>query len=499
MSKKRKSRGGLTDKIRSSLVLKLNLRILAALISAFIGINILTGILFLGTVLWKTETGTQNIVENYGLKRAIEENHFSVQGFEVSQGEDIDSGIRLPDFIQNRLPLEFSSVRRKINTPRIFSRLSWNERIQETEYQMTFSIEGRGYVITYPLFSDLQIFTYFILIILVVQLLYLLDRIGKNTRVIRKTLKPLTEMAQTARTLHEDVTSLGSTVDGKGLKNLAGAIKTIDADRLDQRISVDSSQDELKDLAYAINDMLKRIRQSYESQVRFVSDASHELRTPISVIQGYAGLLDRWGKEDEKTLQESITAIKSETDSMQTLVEQLLFLARGDNETIQLHKDVFSCREVVQEMIKETRLIDSTHLLETELNSPGYVYADRQLIKQAVRILVDNSIKYTPAGEKIIIRVFGEKDKVKIQVQDHGIGIAPEDVSRVFDRFYRSDESRARKTGGAGLGLAIARWIIERHEGHFEVISRVDIGTRTTIILPAAGVNSPGNEEKEQD
>ena len=232
--------------------------------------------------------------------------------------------------------------------------------------------------------------------------------------------------------------------------------------------------------------MLQRINQAYQSQVRFVADASHELRTPLSVLQGYANLLDRWGKHDEKTLQEAIDAIKSETENMKVLVEQLLFLARGDNNTIHLERVVFDAREIVAEIVRETRLFDPAHTFQTELDGPAYLEADQHLIKQALRILVDNSIKYTPAGGMIQLKVGTEHETVKIQVRDNGIGIAPDDVPRIFDRFYRSDESRARKTGGSGLGLAIAKWIIDHHGGHYEVLSRLGIGTRITLSFPAA-------------
>ena len=129
-------------------------------------------------------------------------------------------------------------------------------------------------------------------------------------------------------------------------------------------------------------------------------------------------------------------------------------------------------------------MIDPNHSFEMDLDRPAYINADKQLFKQVIRILVDNSIKYTPAREKIIIRVVGEEGSVCITVQDNGIGIAPEELPAIFERFYRSDESRARKTGGSGLGLSIAKWIIERHGGHFEVLSRLDIGTRITIVIP---------------
>ncbi len=289
-------------------------------------------------------------------------------------------------------------------------------------------------------------------------------------------------LSERAKSLNREVSSLRQ---GAYIKDLTGAISEIDANKLDSRISVDSSQSELKDLAAAINQMLNRINAAYQSQVRFVSDASHELRTPISVIQGYANLLDRWGKKDEKALQESIDAIKTEAQNMKELVEKLLFLARGDNETIQLHKEVLDASELVDQIVREAQLIDKSHEFHMEL-TPAYINADRQLIKQAIRILVDNSIKYTPTGDEIILRVHDKDDSVHIVVQDNGIGIDAENLPHIFDRFYRSDQSRARETGGAGLGLSIAKWIIERHEGYFEVISRVNIGTRITIILPAA-------------
>jgi len=466
------------------MVLRLNLRILGILLAGFISMNIILSLVFMGIILWQAETGAQRIIDNYGFEEALIEGHFSAQGYEVLPIEEGARGFRLPSSMQKRLPLELLDARRRISTPGLTPRISWGERLRQTKYHLGFSLEGETYQINFPLQEGLSIFSNFMLVIFVGQSLFIIGRIGKNTRVIRKTLRPLSEMAETAKNLQENMAKLGSNPAGAELHNLAGAIKTIDARKLHRRISVDSSQNELKDLAQAINDMLNRINQSYESQVRFVSDASHELRTPISVIQGYVGLLDRWGKHDEKTLEESIGAIKSETESMKVLVEQLLFLARGDNETIQLHKEIFDSCAVVDEIIKETRLIDPNHVFETQLDSPAYIEADQQLIKQAVRVLVDNSIKYTPAEEKVTIRVFKENDKVKIQVQDNGIGIDPEDVPNIFNRFYRSDESRARKTGGSGLGLSIARWIVERHGGHFEVISRLDIGTRTTIILP---------------
>jgi two-component system, OmpR family, sensor histidine kinase ArlS len=476
-----------TDKIRSSLVLKLNLRMLGVLLTAFLAINVLISILFFGMNIWQAESGVHILINTFGIPDTPYESEvFEAGGYRIENLEDPARGVTLPGFIQDRMPLQSQEASRRISSPNILQQLSLRERTDMTSYIVNTSIEGQPVRITYSMGTEIHQLFFLLFILTLFEITYMLGSIGKNMRAIRSTLKPLSEMAETARSLNEELSSMSAGTDGAGIKNLAGAISTIDAKQLDKRISVDSSQNELKDLAHAINEMLNRISESYQSQVRFVSDASHELRTPIAVIQGYASLLDRWGKKDEETLQESIDAIKGETESMKVLVEQLLFLARGDNETMQLHRTIFDVCSIIEEIIRENRIIDPSHIFETRLSRPAYLEADQQLLKQAVRILVDNSIKYTPHGEKIIIKVAQQESMVNIIVQDNGIGIAPEDVPHIFDRFYRSDESRARKTGGSGLGLAIAKWIVERHNGYFEVLSRIDIGTRTTIVLPAA-------------
>jgi len=247
--------------------------------------------------------------------------------------------------------------------------------------------------------------------------------------------------------------------------------------------------DELKNVAIAINSMLDRINESYAAQAPFVSDASPELRTPIAVIQGYANLLDRWGTQDEKTLIESVTAIKDEAESMKDLVEQLLFLARGDSNRINMVLERVELSQLVDEVLNESRLIDDRHVFQVSCTEVT-VFADRGLIKQALRILVDNAIKYTDKDGDITISASLNGEKARLSVSDSGIGIKPEILPNVLDRFVRADESRTRSTGGAGLGLSIAQWITTRHNGHMEVLSREGIGTRITLVLPASIENS---------
>jgi two-component system sensor histidine kinase ArlS len=358
-------------------------------------------------------------------------------------------------------------------------------------YFMSFRIEqlvnDSPYAVVVTLTPVVRGLVIIFLILLIAQFWASVNSYLENGHVIRDSLSPVVELAEKAQNL--------STHKGpyspEEIHALAGKLEGIDAARLDTRIEVDDTRDELKDVAAAINNMLDRIRDSYRAQARFVSDASHELRTPIAAIQGYVNLLDRWGKNDPQALQESIDAIKEEAANMKELVEQLLFLARSDNHTMALSEERFDLAALAETVLRETQMMDHSHEYESHL-SPVCVFADATLIKQALRILIDNAIKYTPEGGHIVVSTALSRGKARLTVQDDGIGIAPEAVPRIFDRFFRADDSRARKSGGTGLGLSIAKWIVERHGGHVEVLSRQDIGTRISIVIPALTEQSDG-------
>lgn len=268
------------------------------------------------------------------------------------------------------------------------------------------------------------------------------------------------------------------------VRKMTETVKNISAKDLNTRLDVSGSKDELKDLSKTFNDMLDRLQISYELQNQFVSDASHELRTPIAVIQGYANLLDRWGKEDKAVLEESITAIKSESESMKKLVEQLLFLARSDKSTQKVEIVDFNINELIDEVVKETKMIDSKHQILNKYNEPLTISGDRNLLKEALRIFIDNSIKYTEEGGVIKINSFSKNKNLIIEIEDTGSGISKEDLSHIFDRFYRADKSRTKETGGTGLGLSIAKWIILKHKGNIEVQSKLGWGTKISLVLP---------------
>lgn len=295
-------------------------------------------------------------------------------------------------------------------------------------------------------------------------------------RPIRKRLKPLNEISEDAFKI--------STMpfDETRIHDLENAISRITPDGPQGKLVTNDS--ELKGLEAAINSMIDRLRDSYRQQVRFVSDASHELRTPIAVIKGYADMLDRWGKDDPKILEESITAIRKESSHMNELVEQLLFLARGDSGRQPVNIERISIYEVMKEVYEESLMIDENHTYEFKGSENAEADADEAMLKQAVRILVDNAAKYTDKGDRITLGCgFNDEGRPMLYVQDNGIGMSSEDVKHVFERFYRADNARYSKAGGSGLGLSIAKWIIDRHGGYFDILSRKDIGTRITVIL----------------
>lgn len=267
--------------------------------------------------------------------------------------------------------------------------------------------------------------------------------------------------------------------------NMTRTAEKISINDMNAKLDVSKAEYELKDLALTFNDMLDRIRTDYDKQKRFVSDVSHELRTPISIVNGYARMLDRWGKEDEAILEEAIDAIKGESKNMQTLVENLLTLVRSDNQTLKFEREYFMMDTMAGEIIRDMEMIDDgRHSFSHHIEKDIEVCLDYAKVKQTLRIFLDNAIKYTPSGGHISLTLKKEDKEVIVSVNDTGIGVAKKDLPYLFDRFYRSDESRTRETGGHGLGLSIARAMVIGQKGRLRVKSKEDEGSEFIIILP---------------
>lgn len=270
------------------------------------------------------------------------------------------------------------------------------------------------------------------------------------------------------------------------IRDIASLADTLSESNLSNRINIAGTKNELKDLAAVINRMLDRIERSYNSQKQFVSDASHELRTPISVIRGYTDMLKRWGKDDPEVLEEGITAISQETEGMKDLVESLLFLARHDKKTLMMEISSFSPSELISEVQKEEAMVHTDYRFTMEQLEPMEIKADRNMMKQVLRILCDNAVKYSRPDSTVTLSC--RKDDSGMccfSVRDEGQGISAEDLPKIFDRFYRSDKARKSETGGHGLGLSIARIIVIAHNGKIRVRSKPGCGTVFSVLLPA--------------
>jgi len=363
-------------------------------------------------------------------------------------------------------------------------------RLMNSEYRILAPYKNTSVLIRYSLTTDLERLIWFLSILFVLQFLILLIRVVSNFTKVNNALTPLTQLTDSAVKLQSEIGNVSIAKRKAEIERFAGALNKIDVTQLDQPLHIQNEQRELFELTEAINDLLLRMNQAYQSQTRFVSDASHELRTPVAIIQGYANLLDRWGKDDPQTRQEAIDAIKDESEHMKRLIEQLLFLARGDSDTLLLQKENFDVNMWVASVVKEAQLIDNTHEYRFTPQNEVLMFGDKQLIKQVLRILLDNAGKYSPIGEGINISVSPTDTDVILSVADNGIGMDEETRQHSFDRFYRGQSAKENKTKGTGLGLSIAQWIVEKHDGTIDVVSRPEIGTKITIRFKQARVRS---------
>ncbi len=263
----------------------------------------------------------------------------------------------------------------------------------------------------------------------------------------------------------------------KPMEAIREAAERISIEDLSQRISTEGPDDEMKELTITFNSMIDRLDASFQKQNQFISDASHELRTPIAVIQGYANLINRWGKSDPDILQESIDSILTETDHMSALIRQLLFLAKSDQHKLTVQKAKISLNEVAAELVREMEVLDVDRKIFFTEEDTVEILADYDLIKQLLWVHGENALKYSKAGGEVEVKVWKDKKFGYISVKDNGMGIAEEDIPKIFDRFYRVDKSRNKEISGTGLGLAIAKWIMESHDGEILVESKAGEGT----------------------
>ena len=261
--------------------------------------------------------------------------------------------------------------------------------------------------------------------------------------------------------------------------------KRITAKNLRERLPLKGTGDELDRLAITINDMIEGLENAFQKLSQFTGDAAHELRTPLAALKGETEvLLSR--KRPLEEYREALVNNLERLDFLTRLVNDLLLLSRADESRENLHIEAIGLDELIRELWEAFNLVAGQKNIQFTFDASEQVLieGDRIKLQQVFSNLIDNAVKYTPSGGKIDLIIKPETDRVKIILNDTGIGIPAEDLSRIFDRFYRVDRSRSRQSGGTGLGLSICRWIIKAHHGTITAESQVRQGSSFTVILP---------------
>jgi heavy metal sensor kinase len=296
--------------------------------------------------------------------------------------------------------------------------------------------------------------------LLVVGPLTLLLSAGGGLFLARRALRPIDRMVQTVREIEET--------------DLAG--------RIDVR-----SDDELGRLGRTLNDMLDRLQRAFTRQRQFTADASHELRTPLSVIEAEATLALRRERRPED-YRDALATIAEEVTGMDRLIDQLLSLARADEGGGRLVVEPVDLAALAVDVTGEMRLIGEERgvAVRSATDRSLIVRGDSGQLRRLVVNLVENAVRYTDAGGAVDVSVRLVDNKAVLTVGDTGIGISPDHISHIFERFYRVAPARSRSDGGAGLGLALCKAIVDAHGGSIEIESKVGVGTIFTVHLPTS-------------
>jgi len=385
---------------------------------------------------------------------------------------------RKSDNLRNvQLPISLNALK---NASKGSNTFETNRTIENTPLRiMTFPVVENGHVTKIvQIASSLEgvedaLNKLFLILIISVPSTLILASLGGQF-LAHKALKPVDDITQTAR--------------------------RITSKNLNQRINPPKVKDEISRLIETFNEMISRLDQSFQQMKQFSSDASHELKTPLTILKGEVEVMlrkERTSHEYQQTLKSNL----EEINRMSQIVEDLLTLSKADTGEIGLNKEDINLTEILNEVVAQMNRLASSKKLDLSSSNHDeniHLFGDALRLRELFINLIENGIKYTEEGGSI--RIFLQKvssarnqsgwlerekgELVKIIVSDTGIGIAQEDQERIFDRFFRVDKARSREHGGSGLGLSICKWIVEAHQGDIEVESELGKGSSFIVRLP---------------
>ena len=268
----------------------------------------------------------------------------------------------------------------------------------------------------------------------------------------------------------------------KPIKVMTEHAQNIAFGKMSGRIEIPASNDELTELAKTFNDMLDRIKDGIDKQQEFVIDASHALINPATAIFGNTGVLKKYGFDDRELFNESVESISESVRSMESIIQNLLFVARMDQNRQKLNKADFNLAYVVRQAVELKQIVATNHEFNIVQNDDATIFGDEDIILQMFEKFLDNAVKYSPDGGKISVTSKIDGDKIFVSIADNGVGIAQENFDKIFERFFRVGTLADVK--GGGLGLTIARWIADNHGIKIEISSELGKGTTFTLVFP---------------
>ena len=328
--------------------------------------------------------------------------------------------------------------------------------------------------------------------------------LSRNTRVlighlqVTNRMAKLVELKKQLRLLFlqlivmEGIVAVGlayfiSRLISKPIEEIHDIIASINEENIEtKRLIVPKKNDEFAIVSQQFNELLDKISFYISQQKHFVEDVSHELRTPVAIVEGHLKLLNRWGKDDPEVLEESLTASLSEIQRMKTLVQEMLDLSRAPQVREQYKDATTEVVATLEQIVTNFRVLypEFTFIADIdtkkEIISPIY----RNHFEQVIIILLDNAVKYSTDRKEIIVSLSPTTEAVEIGIQDFGMGLSEEDKKKVFSRFYRVDKARSRERGGNGLGLSIAKELIEGYKGKISLTSQLNHGSLFKVKLP---------------